>query len=186
MLEKAKVLKNAEKFFKTGKDQGFLTDKLINFLGESIISAPATTNKNMYGAFEGGLILQILLITKYAISLNDLLPETVKVDKSSLIKVCFIHQIGKTFIYELSNSPDSRGNVYHYVKNIVPLTIGERSIFFALSNDVELTEHEVHSILFCFRDDVDDQSKWFSSTLTKLLKQANELAILELKTYNKS
>ena len=56
--------------------------------------------KSLHNAFPGGLIDHILKTTKYAIGINKLLPQSYEVDAQSIVKVCFLHQIGKTFLYK--------------------------------------------------------------------------------------
>ena len=73
------------------------TKELLEFLGDDFIRAPASTMKSLHNAFPGGLIDHIILTTKYGVDINLSLPENIRVDNSSLIKVCFLHQIGKTF-----------------------------------------------------------------------------------------
>jgi hypothetical protein len=183
MLEKSKILKNAEKFFKTGQQYGFMSDQLIAFLGETIVGAPASTSLNMYGAYDGGLIDHSLRVTKYAVSLNDLLPETLRVSKESLVKVCILHQIGKTFLFKPCTSDwhVKQGKVFDFNENIVSMRVGERSVYYALSNGTSLTEQEYQAIVNFDKDDSDLQAKYHSTTLAMLLKQANEMAIMEVK-----
>ena len=88
-LTKEKIIKNAKKFHETGVKHGFINDELMNILGPEFISAPACSTTNLYNAFEGGLILHILNTTKYAVSINEMLPAEKQVPATSLIKVCF-------------------------------------------------------------------------------------------------
>jgi len=65
------------------------------------------------------------------------------------------------------------------------MKIGERSAYYALSNGVELSEEEYQSIINYDKSEEDKQSKWYGSTLSTLLRQANELSIIECKKINK-
>ena len=112
------------------------------------------------------------------------LNDSEKVDNNSLIKVCFLHQIGKTFLYIWCESEwhrTNQGKIYEYNEKLVSLKIGERSAFYALKYGVELNDEEYQAIVNYDKPDDDKQSKWYGSTLSTILKQANELAIIEEK-----
>ena len=46
---------------------------------------------------------------------------------------------------------------------------------------LNLTEEEYQSIVNYDKSDDDKQSKWYSSSLSTILRQANELSIIECK-----
>lgn len=182
-MTQEKNLKNIEKYFNTAEKHGFMNDNLIEFLGQDFIKAPASTATNLHNAFEGGLIAHLLLTTKYAIGLNKLLPESIKVNESSLIKVCFLHQIGKAHLYSPTSEKwkNDRGILYEFNENLVSMKVGERSAMYALQNGITLTENEYQAIINHDKDDTDKQSKWHTDILGIILRQANELAIMEEK-----
>lgn len=184
MLSKEKVKKNTKKYFETAEKYGFMTDQLMEALGTEFIGAPASTATNLHNAYEGGLIAHLLLTTKYAISINEVLPKHLKVDTTSLIKVCLLHQIGKANLYLPFDSKwhNDRGIMYEFNEELVSMRVGERSAYMAQANGVSLTEEEYQAIVNHDKDDTDKQAKWYSTTLGIILKQANELAILEEKT----
>lgn len=178
-----KVLKNTEKYFKTAEKYGFMNDSLLEFLGQDFIKAPASTATNLHNAFEGGLIAHLLLTTKYAVSINAMLPDTLKVDNASLIKVCLLHQIGKAKLYKSFDSKwhNDRGIMYEFNEELTSMRVGERSAIYALNNGVSLSETEYQAIINHDKEDTDKQSKWHTDTLGVILRQANELAIIEEK-----
>lgn len=184
MITEEKILKNTEKYFKTAETHGFMNDDLLDFLGQDFIKAPASTATNLHNAFEGGLIAHLLLTTKYAVEINKILPESMRVDMKSLLKVTLLHQIGKAKLYKPLNSDwhNKRGINYEFNDELTSLRVGERSAVYALSNGIELSEDEFQAIINHDKDDSDKQAKWHSSTLGVILKQANELAILEEKS----
>jgi hypothetical protein len=71
--------------------------------------------------------------------------------------------------------------MYEFNNELTSLSVGERSAVYALSNGVALTEEEFQAIVNHDKDDSDKQAKWHSTTLGVILKQANELAIMEEK-----
>ena len=181
---KEKILKNKEKFNKTNETYNILSENLLEFLGEDLYSAPASNMESMYNAFPGGLIDYILTVTKYGINLNDILPESQRVDKKSIIKVCFLHQLGKVKLYKFCESEwhrKNQGKMYDFNEELVSMRVGERSAYYSLRYGVELSDEEYQSILKYDKTDDDKQSKWYGSTLSTILRLANELAIIECK-----
>ena len=183
MLTEDKIKKNAAKFFSTSEKYNCLTPKLLDVLGVEIIDAPASTRTDINNAFPGGLIDHILKVTKYCVSLNEVIPEAQKLDLSSLIKVAMIHQLGKVNLFVKLDSPwhNERGMMYEFNDKLVSMKVGERSAYLALSNGVELTDVEYQAIVNFDKDDTDKQAKFHNSMLGDILKSANTLAINEEK-----
>jgi hypothetical protein len=57
----------------------------------------------------------------------------------------------------------------------------KESAYYSLRYGVELSDEEYQSILNYDKTDDDKQSKWYGSTLSTILRLANELAIIECK-----
>lgn len=181
---KENVEKLQKRFHEKNERYKIFPKELLHFLGDDFFLAPATTHKNMHNAYPGGLVDHIFTITKYAVEINNLLPTKLRVDVQSLIKVCFLHQIGKTYLYKLCESEwhrENQGKMYDYVENLIAMRIGERSIFYCTKYCVDLTEEEYQAIINFDKPEDDQQSKWHSETLSVILRQANELAIIEEK-----
>ena len=182
---KDKILKNKEKFLETNIKYEIFNEELLKFLGEDIITAPASTMTSLHNAFPGGLVDHILKTTKYAVGLNALLPKNLQVDIKSLIKVCFLHQIGKTFLYKWNESEwhrNNQGKMYEFNEELVSMRVGERSIYYATKYGLSLTEEEYQAIINYDKTDDDKQAKWYGGVLSTILKQSNELAIMEEKS----
>lgn len=185
MLNKEKIVANTKKFFTTGEKYNFMNEDLMNFLGEDFIKAPASTMLSLHNAFEGGLIDHTLRVTSYAVKLNDVLPETMKVPLESLIKVSCLHQIGKAKLYKECKSEwhkTNQGKMYEFNDKMVSMSVGERSAHYALSYGIKLTDEEFQAIVNFAKDSTDKQAKYHSSMLAVLLRQAIELAIFEEQT----
>jgi hypothetical protein len=181
---KEKILKNKEKFNKTNETYNILSENLLEFLGEDLYSAPASNIESMYNAFPGGLIEYILIVAKYGINLNDMLPVSQRVDKKSIMRVCFLHQLGKVKLYKFCESEwhrKNQGKMYDFNEDLVSMRVGERSAYYSLRYGVDLSDEEYQSILNYDKTDDDKQSKWYGSTLSTILRLANELAIIECK-----
>lgn len=187
MLKEDEVKKNAKQYFESGQQYGALNDSLIEFLGTDIISAPASPKNDMNNSFEGGLIDHMLRVAKYAVNLNSQLHEKVQVDKSTLVKISLLHQIGKTYLFKANTSQwhiDNLGENYVYNEELIAMRIGERSAYYAMKHGIELSEEEYQAVVN-FDKEFDKQSKYFTNNLGKILKQANEMAIMEEKEVNK-
>jgi hypothetical protein len=183
-LSKEQITKNYAKFCATGDKYGFLPEELKQLLGVDIISAPASTMTSLHNAFEGGLIAHILLVTKYAVSINSILPDILKVNQDSLIKVCCLHQLGKVKLYTPETSEwhkTNQGKMYKFNESLTSMRVGERSGYYALSTGVKLTDEEYQAIINFDKEDEDKMAKWHSTMLATILKQANDLAIKEEK-----
>lgn len=178
-LEQTKIIANAKKYFDTANNLGFMTPELTSFLGQDFIKAPASTSENLHNAFEGGLIDHLLKVTSYAVKFNNTLSESEKVNQTSLIKVCLLHQIGKTKLYVPNESEWHRKNLgknYNFNEDLLSMRVSDRSIFYAVSNGVTFTEEEYQAIMLFDRED-DKQAEFHNSTLGDLLKMANLFAI---------
>ena len=146
---KHKILKNKETFLEKNTLYGVLTTELLDFLGEDLITAPASSMTSLHNAFPGGLVDHILKTTKYAIGINKLLPENVQVDAHSIIKVCFLHQIGKTFLYKPNDSEwhrKNQGKMYKINPNNPFTLVNDLSIWLLQHYGIEITWNEMLGI----------------------------------------
>lgn len=178
-IEQTKIVANAKKYVDTGLKHGFMTDELINFLGEDFIKAPASDMVSYYYACEGGLIEYLLRVAFYAVRVNNALPDDEKVEIGSLLKVCLLHGIGKTKLYKPCESEwhrKNQGKMYEFNENLTSMRVGERSVYYALVNGVTLTEEETAAILFHDKTN-DKMSDFHNSMVGDLLKMGITLAI---------
>lgn len=185
MLTVEKLEKNKIIFQETNRKYNIFTKELEDFLGDDFYIAPATTNMDMYGCYPGGLLQHLKTVSKYAVHINNLLPDNIKQDIGTIIRIVFISQIGKVFLFK-PNPNDwertNRGKMYTYTTDLnVSLRIGERSIYYAFNYGVKLTDEEYQAIINLDKDDTDKMAKYFSSPLSQIIKQGFELAILEEK-----
>lgn len=184
MITEEKIKKNAQKFNNTGVKYGVVNDELMDLLGVGFITAPCTTTTNLYGAYDGGLIQHILNVTKYAIEINEMLPESKQVTKDSIIRVCLVHQIGKANMYAEQTSQwhkDNRGEMYTFNDEALSMSTAERSVFYALKSGIALTEDEVFAIYNYNSDFAHWSMNKQGEKLASLLKTANMIAIMEEK-----
>lgn len=179
MLSTDKILKNTTKYFETATANNSMNEQLMEFLGEDFIKAPASTLKSLHNAFEGGLIFHLLTTTKYAVIFNDALPKEDQVDKTSLIKVCLLHQIGKFDMYKLCESDwhiKNQGKMYDFKNESTSMRVGEKSLYIAMQHGIKFTPDEAAAILNYDKTD-DKMATYHNTMLGDLLKTANLFAI---------
>lgn len=183
-LDKARLEKNVKKFEEVNEKYGFFTKDLLDFLGKDYFLAPASPMRDMNNAFPGGLLDHTIKVAKYAVYLNKSLPESMREDLESVLKVSFLSEIGKTFLFNPCTSDwhiKNQGKYFEFNEELVSMKVGERSCFYALSNGVKLNDSEYQAILNHDKSEDDKQARWYSTKLGQLLKQATDLAILEEK-----
>jgi len=178
-LEQEKIVSNTKKYFETASKLGFMNEGLMAFLGEDFIKAPATSMADYHNAFEGGLIDHLLNVAKYSVLINNSLPESERVNQTSLLKVCFLHQIGKSKLYTPCTSEwhrKNQGKMYEFNEELTSMRVGERSVYYATSNGITFTDEEYVAILNF--DKMDDRmSEYHNSMVGELLKMGSVLAI---------
>lgn len=184
MLTEEKILKNVKKFNDTGIKYEVVNDELMGLLGEAFIKAPCTSSESFYNAYDGGLIQHILNVTKHAIAVNSALPESKQVATEPLIRVCLIHQIGKTSMFVEQTSKwyrENRGEMYTWNEEVLSLGTAERSVFYALKSGIALTEDEVYAIHNFNSDFAQKPMTKLGEKLAAILKVANQIAVIEEK-----
>ena len=181
-LSQEKIVANTKKYFETATKLGFMNDELMKFLGEAFIKAPASSMLEYHNAFEGGLIDHLLRTTTHAVKINETLPDSLKVDKNSLVKACLLHQIGKANLYTPCTSDWHRknlGKMYEFNEDLTSMRVGERSIYYAMSHGITFTEDEFIAILNFDKND-DKMSEYHNSMIGELIKMGNIIAIKEV------
>lgn len=160
------------------------TDLLIESLGgeEKIMRASYATTRNTGLAYEGSFIQNIIRLAKYANAINDLLPEDKRVEKKSINKICLLSQIAKVIFFEENDNNwevTNRGIVYKYAKLNGALRIGERSLLISMNANIKFDEFEFEAMqILDKKDDNDNFTKYYSSTLSVIIKEAAEIITL--------
>lgn len=183
-LTKEEVISNLKKYVDKAKKTGFLTDELNNYLGANgFITAPASAKVIHNNAFEGGLIDHIMKVMRTAYLLNNDFEDELKVPLDSLIKVVYLHQLGKCGLYVPNANKwrkDNLGEVYSFNDDITSMRVGERSAYIALKCGIELTDDEYIAIINYDKYD-DAMAEHHNSTVGQILKAANMVAIVREK-----
>ena len=146
---------------------------------------PASSSLNMVGCYPGGLLQHIIKACKYSIRINEILPENLRQPVENIVKIVFLSQIGKVFMFRLNEKVNNAGKMYEFCDDIVRLHVGERLAYYAIKYGVKLSEKDFQAITNLDKDDDDKMAKYFSSPLTQIIKLGFELAIMEEKNGKK-
>ena len=187
MSDKNSINKNKKIFEMTNEKYQVYTPKLVEFLGESLFTAPASTSTSLHNAYDGGLMDHLIRVAKKAAMFNESLLEEIKYSKETILKISFLCEIGKVYQYKPCESEwhrKNQGKMYEFIEDNISMRVGERSLFYALYNGVILTEEESQAILNFDKKESDDQSYWHSQPLTDILRSAVKFAIIEEKHTN--
>jgi hypothetical protein len=185
MLTTSQLESNKKKFQETNLKYGIFSKELENFLGDDFYIAPASSSLNMIGCYPGGLLHHIIKGCRYSIKLNEILPDGLKQPVESIVKVAFLCQIGKVFMFKMKDGGTQGGKMYDFNDDLVRLHIGERSVYYALKYNVSLTEEEYQAILNIDKENDDKMARYFSGQLSQTIKNGFELAAREEKSGEK-
>jgi len=181
MLTITQLEKNQKVFKDSNEKYGIFTKELEDFLGDDFYTASASSSSNMVGCYPGGLLNHLIKVCTFSIKVNGILPDRLKQPIHSIVKVVFLSQIGKVFMFKLKDGNLSTSKPYNFDDDIVRLHVGERSVYYALTHGVKLDEKEFQAILNVEKDSDDKMAKYFSEPLTDIIKHGFNLAIMEEK-----
>ena len=157
-------------------------ESIIEELGgdDAVMNATYANMDNTGLAYDGSFTETVIALTVYAIKINDLLPEEKQVNKESIAKVALLSQIGKVLLFKPQTNDWRRKNLgenYSYAELDGAIRVGERSILIAMNSGVKFTEFEFEAMRIMDKqnENADNYSKYFSGTLSMIIKQANEM-----------
>jgi hypothetical protein len=188
--------KTVETYFKKLNNCGVSEEackKLQEKYGDILYLASYSNNNDVGLAYEGSMIdTSLKKLAVFAVKLNDIFPEQMRVDKASLVKVCLLQHISKAERFVKSNDEWRKtrlGELYSYTKGMPAIGIGLHSIAMATSCGVEFTTEEIEAMTIIDRKDDDAQIKYHSSLMSMIVRQANDMVYYYAKgvtEYNKS
>ena len=147
--------------------------------GDLLQIASYNTTADSGLAYEGSLIETILKkLTAFAVKVNEIYPEQIAVNKFSLVKVCLLQHISKAVRLVKSTDEWRRnklGELYTYTSGMPAIGIGLHSLIMATECGIDFTPFEAEAMTIIDRKDDDAQAKYYSSMLTNIVKQANEM-----------
>lgn len=180
MLDEKIINKNYGLWLTKLQENGCNTDELVNNYGEKIKNASLGMSSNSGTAYNGSMLHIVLRkICKYAITINDMLPEDQRIDRKKLLKVCLLQHISKAVMYKELEKENYRGDKYEFNNTLdAPLKSGERSALMCLQNGIDLSDDEYEAMRIL---DKDDDKSYYNSLLSSIVKSANMIAFAELK-----
>lgn len=184
-MEQNIIIKNYSAYFdKLKKYLGEDTAvKLVESLGgdEKIMNATFYNMEKSGLAYNGSLIIGIFDIIRFALGINNLLPEEKQADINSIIKVGLLHHIAKVNMFEESEQWQKKnGTLYKYTQQRGALRCGERSILLAMNVGITFTLDEFEAMKCNDKSESDDAyGQYYSTPLTRIMRQANELTLLK-------
>lgn len=176
--------KNYALFLKKLEQFGVNVEQLDANIGDKLKMA-TFTNTNERGLAYDGSFIEIILkkLTPYAIKINELLPQEKQVDKTTLIKVCLLHQIAKAVRFVPNDNQwekEKRLMYYKYNSENPSIRCGLHSVALCGKYGINLTVEEIEGMTINDRDNTDEQARWHSSMLSTIIRQANELTYMDL------
>jgi len=156
------------------------SDKVIALLGgeEKVINASFGMSLDSGSAYPGAFVYNSIMIAEYAKKLNEILPESMRVDNKSIYRVALLQHIGKVVMYTENDNEwevKNRGFAYKFIDQNTALRCGERALFILMQAGVVLTEDEFEAIRIVDKSKEDDSfAKFYSNTLAFVIRQANE------------
>lgn len=147
--------------------------------------------KNDTGFAHDGSLMEVSLrkLGAYAVKLNMLFPEELRVDQNSIVKVALLQHLSKAI--RLKKSTDewrvkNLGELYVYERNIPAIGTGVHSVAICNECGIKLTPLEVEAMISIDRNEATDpQFKSYSNMLTHIIKIANELVQVDGQKANK-
>ena len=183
MITEENKIKNYSIFIKKLNEIGIDTELIENNLQDKLINASFSYSSEFGMAYDGSLLQNVLRIfTPYALKINENLPEQFRVDKNSLLKVCLLSHIAKAITFEKNPNQwevNNRGIVYKFASLPGSLKLGMRSLILCQNLGINFNEIEAEAMIIMDRDENESQVKYYSSTLSTIIKQANELTFLQ-------
>lgn len=183
-------LKNYELYLKKLNQIGIDTEKLVEDFGEKLADAPFSISASNGLAYDGALINTVLYkLTPYAVKINELLPDEIRVDRTSLIKVCLLHHIAKAVRLVPNDNQwevEKRGLIFKYDDKQPSIRTGLHSLIMATNCGIQFTPEEAEAMTVNDRDLSDDQARWHSSIMASIVRQANEMVYIEANNTSKT
>lgn len=192
MLTTEQIKGNTIKFMKLLKSIGIDDENFIKFLNDNTFwLLPATTKKDMYGCYPGGLVDFSLKVTEKMVKMinSDILSDNIKPSRESILKTGLLFGLGKInlFVKNTDNYQINKGILYSFNQDLVSMGVSERSLFYIMSHlPNKLTENEYQAISYHDKrnDNSFDVYLHHNNILSKILNQCIDLTIYELKNTN--
>lgn len=156
--------------------------------GEAINNASFSTKNEAGLAYDGSLIETALTkLAVYAVRINNLYPEDLRVDVNSIVRVALLSHISKAVRTSKSKNDwriKNLGELYVYNQNMPAIGTGLHSVAMAMECGINLSADEIEAMCINDRANDDIQAKYYSGMLSSIIKQANEMLYVEANKKN--
>ena len=164
-------------------------NNLESEIGDALLNATYSFNSVPQLVGDGTLLNTILRkLTPTALSINESLPESIRVDKNVIIKICLLSHIAKA-IRIIPNDNEweisKRGIFYKYDNSLPAIKTGLHSLILAQQAGINFTAEEAEAMTIADRDFSDEQARYYSSMLSNVIRIANELVYISETEINK-
>lgn len=175
--------KNYEIFLQKIENYGVTKETIEKVFGDSLLNATYAIDTQNHMAYEGSLLHIVLRsLIPYAIKINDVLPDNLKCDKDTIIKVGLLQHLAKAFMFIKNDNNweiEKLGKMFKFAPNKIALRTGAKAIALAFKLGITLTDNEIEAITIIDKDTNDEQAKMFATPLAVIIRQANELILTE-------
>lgn len=161
-------------------------------LKENLKRSAGALNEDTGIAYPGGLIshinLTLVLAEKFYNILNEEPFNILNIDKKTLEKVLLLMHLSKIEMFEPNDNQweiEKRGLNFKFAQLEGKLKFGERSILDATQRGIFLTAEEFEAMRSIDKKGEDTGSDFYSSTLSTIVRQVNEIAYIFEKERNK-
>lgn len=183
-LNMEQLERNFKIFVAKLEELGISTKTLVERYGEVIKNASFSHKADNGMAYQGALLWAVLYkVTPYALKLNEMFPEGMRVDRNKLIKVCLLHQLSKAVkLVKNTNEWQAKSGKqpYMYDPSQPSIRTGLHSMVMCQECGIPFTVEEADAMTANDRDLTDMQSKWHSSIFASIIRQASEMTYLEM------
>ncbi len=157
--------------------------EMFEAFAEKYMFCPASSRKDYFAAFPGGLCFHTLNVYKW--SQRFAAAMELKPDPNSIKKVVFLHNFGKVgsleedyFLEQQSDWHRKRGMLYELNPKLTYMKIPQRSLYLAQEFGIKLSEEEYLSVLLQdgHADDTNAPYKFKEPDLALLLQNSCQWA----------
>ena len=174
MISEELKQKNFNLFLTKLRNIGIDLTNIDENLASKIANATFAINAENNCAYDGSMLHIVLrTLTPFALKINELLPENIRVDNNSIIKVCLLSHISKSEMFVKNDNQweiEKRGIHYKYSPTNVALKMGARSILMSQNLGINFSNEEFEAMMILDRDDNDLQAKFYSNPLSIIIK----------------
>ena len=181
ILKEEELNKEFVSFWDSMEFAGIQNNYSQSSLKAVLSTSAAGTNEDSGLAYPGALLVHINLVTNIAQRLAKMVSGTFKIDLKSLTKVCLLQHLSKSAMFTINDNEwevKNRGMNYKFTELEGRLKSGERSIMYAMQNNIHFSAIEYEAMVCLDRENEANGARFFDSPMTMIVRQANEMATM--------